>query len=362
MTLPKPTRRFALLIAGATVLLGSGALATPATAAVPDPTGTASWQLLAAGERASVLAPTGHDVTTPHNGSEWYFNVSESIGFAPAGAPIEQDSADIAATGPTDATTPYRLSWHASDGEVFGGWRVGGDTSLNNSTEFFRAVYEADTLPAYYPFGPQLDVSTSDLTGWTQCWLDTYASEITTTDLWAQCDGAYLLFAGGQQTTAVDVSVAGVSVLDHPSGTQTTDVVPGNDLELAVPFAAWSDFIVYTSLCEGEGCEDTLPEDDLTGWSPGVLGDASYLVGADDELRTLAIYAADDETGEPDFSASAVVFISVAPVVIPPVVPPAPALAATGASVDTALAAAAALLAAGIGILAFARRRTAHQN
>lgn len=138
------------------------ALSSPAIAEGED-----NWLLLSAGERASVLAPTSGNATTSHNGSEWYYTPGLSMGFAPLGAVILQESADIA--GLADESAPGRLSWHLQATSMSGGYRAGELTGLNSSTDVYRAVYEADALPAYYPSGPQRNVPFESLVGWTLC-------------------------------------------------------------------------------------------------------------------------------------------------------------------------------------------------
>ena len=64
-----------------------------------------------------------------------------------------------------------------------------------------RFIYTAETLPAYYPSGPQQNISVSELDGWTLCWSNRYGDEDSSAnlldDIWAACDGAYLMLAGG---------------------------------------------------------------------------------------------------------------------------------------------------------------------
>ena len=112
--------------------------------------GDSQYLLTAAGERTAVFAPTGHNGTTLSNGTYFYFNTNESMGFASV-ADIHQNSADVQASGfyggtAIDATTPYRMSWHMSGG-MNGGWRVGSAVNLNHATGYVRAIYESDGAP-----------------------------------------------------------------------------------------------------------------------------------------------------------------------------------------------------------------------
>lgn len=202
-----------------TVALISGGLAliaaTPANATtyLGD-----TLALLAAGERASVIAETTGNNTTTNNGSEWYFQPESSMGFAVQGATVELDSADT--NGGADEWS--RLSWHLrpfNDTDYVGdGYRLGDNYDLNrapieafdNEEEYLaqpafttgRFIFTADTLPGYYPSGPQQNVSVNDLDGWTLCWSNLYGdqdpAESNLEDIFNVCDGAYLMLAGGE--------------------------------------------------------------------------------------------------------------------------------------------------------------------
>ena len=85
------------------------------------------------------------------NGSEWYFDPSWSWGFAPLGAPISLSSCDIAAStsfGGVNGTTPYRLCWHTSGGQMSGGWRVGAVDFLNGEPSgYTKYIFTASSVP-----------------------------------------------------------------------------------------------------------------------------------------------------------------------------------------------------------------------
>jgi hypothetical protein len=162
---------------------------------------------LAAGERASVFAATTDNNTTTHNGSEWYFSDGNSMGFALEGAEVDLDSADVN-EGPEAWS---RLSWHIH-GEIGAtyvgrGYRMGADTGLNSGEDAEttgRFIFTADTLPGYYPSGPQEDVDVADLDGWTLCWSNVYDNDTLELDslenLLAECDGEYIMLAAGPMT------------------------------------------------------------------------------------------------------------------------------------------------------------------
>lgn len=165
------------------VLAATAALTLSAPASAVDvPT---TWSLLAAGERSAVLTVTDYDTTTSNNGSAWYYN-DQSMGFVKDGFCIDQDTADGADSwmncdnviGFNQESAQTRLSWHTfgtyPNLMINDGWRVGTETGLN-SADGIRAIYTADTRPNFYPTGPLPLVNSSSLTGWTLCWIGTYA-------------------------------------------------------------------------------------------------------------------------------------------------------------------------------------------
>lgn len=188
------------LITAGLALVGAG----PANAG-PLPGDTLA--LLAAGERTSVLAVTIYNNTTSHNGTGWYYTPDWSMGFVLDGAPVSLYAADTY-SGEADWS---RMSWPLFDWggvDTIGvGWRLGEeilDGGTSASFETGRYIYTADTLPAYYPSGPQENVDVSDLDGWTLCWSNRYGDSDTSVDaladIWAACDGSYLMLAGGEIT------------------------------------------------------------------------------------------------------------------------------------------------------------------
>ena len=109
-------------------------------------TGSADLLLLATGDRSAIFTPTGVNATTLNNGTYFYFNQDNSMGFASV-ADILQNSADVQASGlfggsAFDATSPFRLSWHLQGGNMNGGWRLGSLVELNESTDYTRYIYE----------------------------------------------------------------------------------------------------------------------------------------------------------------------------------------------------------------------------
>ena len=178
----------------------------------PDPVFT----VLAAGARASVLNPTDGYNTTDNNGSEWYYNVNASMGFAPEGSTVQLTTADT-----SDLNDPLRISWHTNGtGNLQPGWRAGTNTDLGS--DWNRYIYQSDNIPVYYPYGPQTNVSPSSLDGWSLCYEGTYGQSISLVSLWSQCTGNYLLYAAKSEVAhnLIDVKVSGTSVLDSPGGYQ----------------------------------------------------------------------------------------------------------------------------------------------
>lgn len=165
-----------------------------------------TWSLLAAGEREALLTVTTMNVTTNNNGTNWYYGPGEgySMGFVKEGFCIDQDTADGAddwifcdGAAFNQESAQTRLSWHLSDTQIVDGWRVGTVVDLSDElTTSRRAIYTAQTEPAYYPYGPMTGVDVADLDGWTLCWIDDYAQTTSLDTIWSVCDGDYLLFAG----------------------------------------------------------------------------------------------------------------------------------------------------------------------
>ena len=103
-------------------------------------TNTDSYMLVAAGPRSTVFSQTGYNETIEANGTYWYLNPNQSMGFAPS-ATISQSSADV-----RDTSDPLRMSWHTGwcgSGYICGGWRVGASVGLNNDNGYTRAIWHS---------------------------------------------------------------------------------------------------------------------------------------------------------------------------------------------------------------------------
>jgi hypothetical protein len=110
------------------------------------PLGSDTLQLAAYAPRADVLFDTGIG-NVPHeaNGVGWYFNGSQSWGFAPSGDDIMRDSCDTrdSSIDALGADGELRLCWHTGANAVQGGWRCGRDDRLNGSYSYERMLFQA---------------------------------------------------------------------------------------------------------------------------------------------------------------------------------------------------------------------------
>src|SRR5262249_14846106 len=112
------------------------------------PTGAATLDVLAMAPRDDVLYECGSVATCEHdaNGVGWYYDNSDSWGFAPAGSPVNRNSCDIVDSmtypggGASDGA--QRICWHTGGGSLAGGWRCGKPDFLGNTYE--RLIYQAD--------------------------------------------------------------------------------------------------------------------------------------------------------------------------------------------------------------------------
>ena len=142
-----------------------------------DPSALSTSSLLAAGERSVMNAVTALNNPIFHNGSYWYYTPGESRGFS-LDSTINQNSCDIGVV----ASEEYRLCWHVDPGFwAVDGYRMG----TNQDSNLQRYVFFSNTLPSYYPSGPQLNVDLSTITsgGWTQCYVGLYGDNISYSDV-----------------------------------------------------------------------------------------------------------------------------------------------------------------------------------
>ena len=116
--------------------------------------GSVDLSLLAWATAAEVFTATNYNTTHVANGSQWYFNGS-SMGFAPVGFAISQNSADTNSApgfGSVGDDGTQRLSWHTAGPlngpatHISGGWRVGNATFLNGEpTGYTRYIFTANS-------------------------------------------------------------------------------------------------------------------------------------------------------------------------------------------------------------------------
>lgn len=119
------------------------------------PTGSTTFELLAAAPRADVIFDVGTTQNSTHlaNGTNWYFDQSSSWGFAKGTDPVNRNSCDITASSlqPSGANGNLRLCWHTVSNTVAVGWRSGThEITSSSDTSYQRFIFEAgvgsDTL------------------------------------------------------------------------------------------------------------------------------------------------------------------------------------------------------------------------
>ena len=113
-------------------------------------TGSSTLLLLAQAATADVIFDTGTGGNSTHNanGTDWYFSNGWSWGFAPQGVGVFRTSCDASGVfNSNSAGAAERLCWHTGGGALQGGWRVGTNTFLNNSSNFERQIYSFNGVP-----------------------------------------------------------------------------------------------------------------------------------------------------------------------------------------------------------------------
>jgi hypothetical protein len=88
--------------------------------------------------RRQVFRNTGDqgNQLTAHNGVEWYFSESYSIGFVAPGTGVSRNSCDTAGVQPQ-----FRLCWHTGGRRFNGGYRCGAQSGLNGSRDWERVIW-----------------------------------------------------------------------------------------------------------------------------------------------------------------------------------------------------------------------------
>lgn len=293
-----------LLVILAIFLLAQVLVALPRVAAAPPEMPDNVYTILAAGSGSTVRTQTARNTPTEHNGTNWYYTPGWSIGFAPAGASINQSTADTL----LDEHSAKRMSWHLENDNLADGYRTG--THLSTGEGWTRAIYQAwESPPSYYPAGPQTDVATGSLTGWDLCYEGSYGIDenVSMSSIWEDCNGDYLLLAGGPESgIAVDVSIEDESILSDVGGYQDRDIF-ANDMLIfdlyardGITPAEWSNYRVYISECAIDDCDDPGdPISDPDNWNEGTaVDDSSFGIPEEAGGYYIAILVADDETLE----------------------------------------------------------------
>ena len=100
--------------------------------------GQPDFQLLAMGERASVFANTGDqgNAVTTHNGVNFYFSESYSMGFVAEGSVPSRNSCDTGNERPE-----LRMCWHSGGRALNGGYRCGATSGLNGDAGWERVIF-----------------------------------------------------------------------------------------------------------------------------------------------------------------------------------------------------------------------------
>ena len=73
------------------------------------------------------------------NGVGWYYNTQWSWGFVQGGDVPQNNSCDVA-----NGNSQFRMCWHASGGNLSGGYRCGATTGLNGDRTWDRIIF---TIP-----------------------------------------------------------------------------------------------------------------------------------------------------------------------------------------------------------------------
>jgi uncharacterized repeat protein (TIGR01451 family) len=112
------------------------------------PTGSTTFELLAAAPRADVIFDVGNTRNSTHvaNGTNWYFDQNWSWGFAKGTDPVDRNSCDVLASSlnPSGANGNLRLCWHTNANTVAVGWRSGiHEITSSSDTSYQRFIFEA---------------------------------------------------------------------------------------------------------------------------------------------------------------------------------------------------------------------------
>jgi hypothetical protein len=192
--------------------LAAGAAVSPASAVsfdFPQPAG--NILMLGATVRESLTTVDTNNTTyRTDNGLQWFsYGVPDgdgAMGFANPLATLDLESCD------TNSANLDVLCWHGMNESgvdyITQGYRWDQVQDIYEDDGFFRVMFTSDD-PTYYPSGAQYDVPIDDLKGWTACWADDWGTQwgehdVAYDDLFAACDGDYLMMAVAEDVTEGD--------------------------------------------------------------------------------------------------------------------------------------------------------------
>ena len=161
------------------------------------PSDLTKFAVLAAAPRSDVLFNTPPDATTTQlgNGTNWYFNETQSWGFVDAGDTPNNNTCDFRTQLTSNIT---RLCWHvntySAGAEMSDGYLLAGVSNINGDSSYTRVVlqWRAPTAPAPYAgplptgysdrspgVGDSVNVSGLRLSSVVSCSIDGIQAEVT---------------------------------------------------------------------------------------------------------------------------------------------------------------------------------------
>jgi len=194
-------------------------------------TGSSMYRLLAWAPRVDALFDLGNarNASVLSNGAQWFFSNSRSWGFARGGDVVDRDACTVYTKG-GEAGLRHRLCIPTSVGVLQPGFRCGAAVSYESGWE--RVVLGTDAIepsstpsptvspsstpspsaslssgvspsgtatptptPWYAPYGPQVNVPSAALVGWTQCHVSSFNERIPLSNVLSACAGPSLMLA-----------------------------------------------------------------------------------------------------------------------------------------------------------------------
>lgn len=140
------------------------------------------------------------------SGSAWADDGSHSVTFESnlgAGSLADQSAG---------VPTALRLNTFTRSGFSFAGWNTAADgsgTAFSNGASYsfstnISLFAQWSWMPSYYPSGPQTNVTTTSVTGggWELCWSGPYNGFAKFSEIFAACDGEYIMYTGWSGVSA----------------------------------------------------------------------------------------------------------------------------------------------------------------